>query len=89
MPRFIVTRCCANAACRRAGGVSRAISVDWLGQKPALPAPSIAISTNACHGWRTSGNSAEADRLQDEAAAEHAAAAPSRSTSGPASEPRR
>ena len=33
-PRFIVTRCCANAACSRAGGVKREISVDWLGQKP-------------------------------------------------------
>ena len=70
MPRFIVTRCCAYAACRRAGGVSRAISVDWLGQKPALPAPSIAIRTNASHGWRTSGKSAEADGLQHEPGAE-------------------
>ena len=55
IPRFIVTRCCANAACRRAAGVRREMSVDWLGQKPALPAPSIAIRTNASHGTRTSG----------------------------------
>ena len=56
-PRFIVRRCWANAACRREAGVRREISVDWLGQKPAEPAPSIAISTKACQGSRTSGSS--------------------------------
>ena len=48
-------RCWANAAWRRAVGVRREISVDWLGQKPALPAPSIATRTNASQGSRTSG----------------------------------
>ena len=55
--------------------MSREISVDWLGQKPAEPAPSIAISTNACQGSRTSGIRPKPDRLEHEAAAERGAGA--------------
>lgn len=56
-PRFIVRRCCAYAACLRGADVRRASSVDWLGQKPAEPAPSTIISAKACHGTRTNGSS--------------------------------
>ena len=75
MPRFIVRRCCANAACRRAAGVSRAISVDWLGQKAAAPAPSIVTSANACHGSRTSGSSPIPTACRSRARAERQARA--------------
>ena len=51
-----MTRCCANAAWSRAGGVRREISVDWLGQNAALPMPSNASSAYACHGSLTSGS---------------------------------
>ena len=36
-PRFIVTRCTANAACRALGGVSPVSRLDWLGQNAPLP----------------------------------------------------
>ena len=86
MPRFIVRRCCANAACRRAAGVRRAISVDWLGQKPAEPAPSTASRTNACHGSRTSGSSPKPTACRTRPAAERQPG-PKRSMIGPGGDP--
>ena len=85
-PRFIVTRCCANAACSRALGVSLEMSVDWLGQNPALPTPSIARRTYACHGTRTSGSSPKpaACRMSPEASTRRA---PTRSMIGPIATP--
>ena len=65
------------------GGVSREISVDWLGQKPALPAPSIATSTNASHGSRTSGSRPNPSACRTSPAA-RVGRAPTRSISGPA-----
>ena len=73
MPRFIVTRCCANAACRRAAGVSREMSVDWLGQNAALPAPSIATQDERLPRLADEREQPEADRLEDEPAGERRA----------------
>ena len=86
MPRFIVTRCCANAAWRRAWGVRREISVDWLGQNPALPAPSTIISAKACHGARTSGSSPNPTAWSTSPAAS-VGRGPTRSITGPARMP--
>ncbi len=81
-----MTRCCANAACSRALGVSLEMSVDWLGQNPALPIPSIARRTYACHGARTSGSSPKpaACRMSPEASTRRA---PTRSMIGPIATP--
>ncbi|HUI36034.1 MAG TPA: hypothetical protein VLZ04_00960 [Gaiellaceae bacterium] len=44
IPRFMLTRCSAKAACRSSAGVRRESSVDWPGQKQAVPIPSTANS---------------------------------------------
>ena len=51
MPRFIVTRCCANAAGRRSAGVSADRSVPWLGQKAPLPVPASALTGTRATLW--------------------------------------
>ena len=81
-----MTRCCANAACSRAVGVSLEMSVDWLGQNPALPTPSIVRRTYACHGARTSGSSPKpaACRRSPEPSTRRA---PTRSMIGPIASP--
>ena len=62
------------------------MSVDWLGQNPALPTPSIASSTYACHGVRTSGSSPKpaACRMSPDASTRRA---PTRSMIGPSAIP--
>ena len=47
MPRFIITRCIANAVGRFSRGVSPAISDDCAGQKPPLPIPAMKLVANA------------------------------------------
>src|SRR3712207_7484650 len=59
IPRFIITRCIANAWCRCGVGVSPAMSDDWLGQKPPFPAPAIALNRKPCHGCSTKARSEE------------------------------
>ena len=54
MPRFITTRCIANAAGRCSGGVRPAISVDCAGQKKPMPIPVTAATRKPCHGSWTS-----------------------------------
>ena len=70
MPRFIVRRCWANAACRRAAGVRREISVDWLGQKPADAGAFDREQDVRLPRLADEREEAEADRLEHEAAAE-------------------
>ena len=67
MPRFIVIRCCANAEWRRPGGVSELSSVDWLGQKEPLPAPTSMLRATACQGVRISGKSPKATAITSSA----------------------
>jgi hypothetical protein len=55
IPRFITTRCIANAAGRCSLGVSAAISVDCAGQNPPMPTPATAATTKPCQGSSTSG----------------------------------
>src|SRR5439155_344049 len=86
MPRFIVMRCCANAECRRARGVSELSSVDWLGQKEPLPAPARTFRANACHGVRMSGKSANAVAIKTSAPL-RTARGPRRSDSAPPTNP--
>jgi len=86
MPRFIVIRCCANAVCRRACGVSELSNVDWLGQKEPLPAPTNALSTKACHGVRIRGKSANPTAITTSAPL-RTARGPSRSESAPPTNP--
>ena len=54
-PRFMLIRCSAKAEWVRSAGVRRESSVDWPGQKQAVPAPSSASSANACQASRISG----------------------------------
>jgi len=86
MPRFIVIRCCANAVCRRSFGVSALSSVDWLGQKEPLPAPTSMFSRKACQGARMSGKSAKPTAMITSAAV-RTARGPSRSDSAPPTNP--
>ena len=50
MPRFITTRCIANADGRWSRGVSPVISVDCDGQKPPTPIPLTIATRKPCHG---------------------------------------
>ena len=86
MPRFIVSRCWANAACRREAGVSREISVDWLGQKPAEPDALDRDQDECLPRLADEWEEPEADRLQHEPAAE-GSRGPMRSITGPAGIP--
>src|SRR5512133_2015170 len=54
-PRLSVTRVRAYAAVRCSREVSAASRLEWLGAKPAFPAPAISARPKACHGWRTNG----------------------------------
>jgi hypothetical protein len=54
-PRLSVTRVSAYAVVRCSPEVSAPSSVEWLGAKPAFPAPATSARANACHGWRTNG----------------------------------
>jgi hypothetical protein len=83
MPRFIVTRCCANAAGRRSAGVSADRSVPWLGQKAPLPVPASAFSRNACHAVVMRGKRAKA-AVMITSAATRVVRAPIRSARAPA-----
>jgi len=86
MPRFIVIRCCANAVCLRSAGVSELSSVDWLGQKEPLPAPTSMLSRNACHGVRIRGKSANPTAITSRAALS-TVRGPMRSESAPPKKP--
>ena len=68
MPRFITTRCIANALCRRSGGVISVMRVDCAGQNDPLPMPVMvairkpfqALSTSTYPAYPTVRNTNEA-----------------------------
>ena len=73
--------------CRRSGGVSPAISVDWAGQKPPLPIPAIARGEKALPWLVDECVGAVADGQEDERDRRASRRPPSRSTSEPKTGP--
>jgi hypothetical protein len=82
IPKFATTRCMAKAGVRRSSGVKAAISVDWDGQKNALPTPASAMDRKPCHGRWTRAMLAYAT-VRTSSAADSIFRPPRRSTSVP------